>query len=117
MKRILILLIALLVAACSTQQITPKMIASMSSYADAYDLAHPDDADGNTARICATEPIALYWSESLQSWAVACKVPYPNSYGIVVMDSNDIVLNIWRISAASQSALDDILASVEWERQ
>lgn len=119
MKRILIVL-ALFLTAC-TGEAGPTLPAEMSSAlqarADAYDAQYPGNSDINVARLCLDAPIALYWNEGYQTYAVACEMPALSyTYGVVLLDANNKILNVEHLSAPSVNGFEDLLKGAGWER-
>lgn len=112
-------------AACgaSAPTLTPEMVTSMNAFADQADLQFPGDIQAGIARLCASEPTALYWNKDANIHAVTCLIPTSfdlgtNIYGVVLLDGNtNAVIHVEHINATSQSALENIIASSGWERK
>jgi hypothetical protein len=115
----LIVLAALVLTACSGASVVlPEgMSSAMSARADLYDAQYAGDAEMNVARICVQTPAGLYWNESIQTWAVVCKMPLPNMYGAVMLDANYTVLSSQHINAVSLTGLEEMIASVGWVKK
>lgn len=125
MRFLLLVVIALVPVGCALggPELSPEMVASMNAYADQAEAQYPGDIQAGIARLCATEPTALYWNEDAKIYAVTCLIPSSfdigvNIYGVVLLDGMTYTaIHIEHINAASQSALEDIIASVGWVRK
>lgn len=123
MKKLLFVF-ALFLTACggsaqsllSAPEITPEMNASMTAYADQYDVWYPGN-EQNIARECADNPTAVYWSDELKAFAVTCPLPWSaNSFGMVTFDESGTLLNAFGLGANSQGELSKTLATLGWKR-
>lgn len=114
MKKILFL-IALLLTACASNAptLSAEMKASMQVRANQDAMIYPSDM--NIVQMCVNKPIALYWNESIQTYAVVCDYSLPNVYGVVLVDANNVVLNTEHINAVNLQGLEDMIRSVGWE--
>lgn len=118
MKKILVVLMVLVLTACSEGVALPDgMSAAIVERADLYDAQFHGSEDMNVARICAETPAGLYWNEQIQTWAVVCKMPMENMYGAVMLDVNYTVLNSEHINAVSLVGLEEMIASVGWVKK
>ncbi len=118
MKRLLIFT-ALLLAACggNALALAPEMTAAMNASADEFDAQFPGNTDINIARICADSPTALYWNAGIQTYAVTCVMPsFSNTFGVVLLDTSNVVLNTSHVNAVSQNGLEDFIGGLGWER-
>lgn len=119
MKRLLILT-ALLLAACGPSNITldPALTASLNASADRYDAQFPGDVEWNIAGLCVNEPLGLYRHEAGGLWAVVCVIrAMPDTYGAVLLDNSYTVLSTEHVSAKDLTALEALVFSVGWERR
>lgn len=110
LKNIFLIVAALLVlSACGGGlKVNESMRQAMVTYADSYEQAYPSETE-STARVCASSPSGVYWSDELQGYIVTCKMPTtPTAWGIVFM--NDFaVSSTCGIDANSQGELVKIL--------
>lgn len=112
-------------AACgaSAPILAPEMVTSLNAYADQADLQFPGNVQAGIARLCASEPTALYWHKDANIHAVTCLIPTSfdlgtNIYGVVLLDgTTNAVIHVEHINADSQDALEKNIASVGWERK
>jgi hypothetical protein len=122
---LLLIVIALVATGCvpSGPELSSEMVASMNAYADQADSQYPGEIQAGIARLCAEEPTALYWNEDARIYAVTCVLPTSfeigvNIYGVVLLDGMIYtVIHVEHINAASQSALEQIIASSGWVRK
>ena len=112
-------LVALILTACGAGVVLPEGVAqALDARADAYEAQFPGEVDWNIARICLDKPEALYWNDAIQTYAVACVIKaFPDTYGIVLVDVNGVVLNTEHISAKSLTGLEELIRGLGWVRQ
>lgn len=121
----LCVLVALLLSACgvTAPTLAPELVSSLNTYADQTDLLFPGDTQAGIARLCASEPAALYWHEDAKIYAVICLIPTSfelgtNVYGVVLLDgTSNTVIHVEHINADSLGELEKIIAPVGWERK
>lgn len=118
-KFVLMVVVSLLLAACAGSVNLPDGVsAAMRARADVYDAQFPGNGDMNVARACVEKPAALYWNEQIQTYAVACVLEsLPDTYGVVLVDVNNVVLNTEHIGAKSLDGLEDLIIGFGWERK
>ena len=101
MKQLMLALFLLLTAcgapAHDEMTITASMKQSMTWHADHIDALYPGVE--NVARACVDGPSEIYFNEVLNAYAVTCSLAA--SYGIVTLDTHEVVIDAFSVDDLS----------------